>query len=73
MWAHLWAKGPMPYDYLDLLLCERFHWSIQDLYDAPAEMVEKFLIMWEVETSVQKAEKEARSASVPTRHSHHRH
>lgn len=54
MWAHLWTDAPMPEAYVDLLLCERFHWSIQDLYDAPADIIESFLVMWQVETQVEK-------------------
>ncbi len=51
----------MPSQYMDLLLCERFHWSPKDLYEADGDVVEAFIIMWAVESDVQKAKGENRA------------
>lgn len=59
MWAHKWAGGPMPEQYVDLLLCERFGWSPEDLYDADPDIIEEFLVMWDVESGVKRAADDA--------------
>lgn len=58
MWNHLWTDGPIPTDYLDLLLCERFGWTPDELYDADPDLVMKFLVMWSVEEKVRKAKED---------------
>ncbi len=58
MWEHLWTEGPIPADYIDLLLCERFGWTPEELYAADSETVDKFLVMWTVEQAVRKAKED---------------
>lgn len=63
----------MPSEYVDLLLCERFHWSPDELYNADADTIERFLVMWEVETEVQAAKSKAgMHANVSSRHPRNR-
>jgi hypothetical protein len=45
----------MPLEYAELLLCERFGWSLEDLDNADAETVFNFLDMWSVEAQVSAA------------------
>lgn len=54
MWAHLFTDGPMPPQYLDMLLCERFGWTIQELDETPAHRINEFIAMWQVETRILK-------------------
>lgn len=57
MQAHLWTGGPAPPEYLDMMLCERFGWTIQELENTPADRVREFLIMWDLETKLSKEPK----------------
>jgi hypothetical protein len=69
MWEHLWTEKPAPPEYIDLLLCERFGWTPDELYSSDSEMIEKFLIMWSVEQKVKKAKDSPtgrRDANIPT-------
>jgi hypothetical protein len=69
MWKHLWTDGPIPPDYIDLLLCERFGWTVEDLYATDGETIEKFLAMWTVEQAVRKAKEDPtgrRNANLPS-------
>lgn len=54
MWTHLFTGGPTPLEYQDMLLCERFGWTIQELDATPAHRIQEFLLMWSVETEVLK-------------------
>ncbi len=49
----------MPTKYLEMKLCERFGWTIEDLDNTPVDRINEFLTMWDVESGVSKAETEA--------------
>ena len=59
MLEHLWTSGPMPLEYLELVLC-------RDVYHCPPAQlppwhrIKKHLIMMEVEAQVQKARSQSK-------------
>ena len=54
MRAHLWAGGSAPIEYVDMLMCERFGWTIEELDNTPADRIQQFLSMWVLETEFAK-------------------
>ncbi len=56
MRTHLWAGGSAPAEYIDMLICERFGWTIDELDNAPAPRIHEFLMMWTMETEFAKPE-----------------
>ncbi len=65
MQVHLWTGGPAPPEYVDMLLCERFGWTVQELDDAPADRIHEFLIMWDMESKLSKGPK-SKDADIQT-------
>lgn len=56
----------MPEKYMELLLCERFGWTIADLDESDGARVLEFLEMWQIETEVGQT-KDATAAAIAAR------
>ncbi len=55
----------VPFEYISMQLCEKFHWTIQELNSQPWEQVELFLGMMNIESQFR--EKEERKLKSKTR------
>ncbi len=54
MYAHLWTHGPMPEEYVGLVLCERFGWTPSELRQERASDILEILTMMDVEARVRR-------------------
>ena len=52
MFVHLWTKGPCPPEYIELVLCERFGWTLAELRATAAADIHSFITMIETEAKV---------------------
>lgn len=46
----------VPFEYVSMQLCEKFHWTIQELNSQPWEQIELFLEMINIENQYSKRE-----------------
>lgn len=54
----------MPPAYVDYLLCKKFHWTITELDDQPADRIMQFLTIMRVEGSFERVEQQKMEAEM---------
>ena len=52
MFFHLWAKQPVPREYINFQICDRFGWTPAELRAQRASDILEFITMMEAEAEV---------------------
>jgi hypothetical protein len=54
MFAHLWTGGPMPEEYKDFILSDRFGWTPEEIDKQSAASILSYFTIMDVENRVER-------------------